>query len=111
MLTCLYLLKFDKLDTDISLLNFNSKRHDKCKFALTLIQALTIAHLFPFEAVQKHQHSQLCVLRENSNVKASLTCLVFHFTDKIQIRQQKHLISMKMYRIQVIFFKNLLKFL
>ena len=64
------LLKFEnKLDTLYqSLKFFNSKHHDKCKFASTLIQLLTIAHLFRLKIVQKHQ---LCVLRENSNVRVS----------------------------------------
>ena len=63
------LLKFgNKLDRGINHFNFNSKHHDKCKFALKLIGLLTVFNLFPLEVVQKCQDRQLCVLRENSFV-------------------------------------------
>ena len=46
-------LKFEnKSDTVISHINFNSKCHDKCEFALNLIQLVTIFNLFPLEVVQ-----------------------------------------------------------
>ena len=44
------LLEFeDKLDREISLLNLNSKHHDKYKFALKLIILWPIYNLFPLE--------------------------------------------------------------
>ena len=61
------LFKFEnKLDIEINPFNFNSKHYDKCKFSLKLIGLLTVSNLFPLEVVQKYQHCQLCVLRENS---------------------------------------------
>ena len=42
----------NKSDTFISDINFNSKCHDKCEFALNLIQLVTIFNLFPLEVVQ-----------------------------------------------------------
>ena len=45
--------KFDiKLDAVISQLNFDSKYHDKCKFALNLIYLATIFNLFPLEVAK-----------------------------------------------------------
>ena len=61
------LFKFEnKLDREINPFNFNSKHYDKCKFSLKLIRLLTVSNLFPLLVVQKCQHCQLCVLRENS---------------------------------------------
>ena len=54
--------------TCISHSNFNSKHDDKCKFTFTFIPLVTTCNLFPLEVVQKYQHCQLCVLRENSIV-------------------------------------------
>ena len=71
------LLKFEtKLDEEINHFNFNSKHHDKCKFALKLIWYLTVFKLFSLEVVQKCQCCQLCVLQESSNGSAlpDLSC-------------------------------------
>ena len=51
--------------TEIYHINSNSKHHGKCKFAFKLIRFLTVLNLFTLEVVQKCQHCQLCVLREN----------------------------------------------
>ena len=60
-------LKFEnKLDREINHFNFNSKHYEKCKFALKLIEFLTVSNLFKLEVVQKCQHCQLCVLQKNS---------------------------------------------
>ena len=56
------------MDIVISHFNFNSKHHDESKFTLTFISLVTTSNLFPLEIVQKCQHWQLCVLRENSVV-------------------------------------------
>ena len=50
----------NKLDVVISQVNFISKD----KFALKLIDLVTIPNLFPLKVVQKYQN---CVFRENSN--------------------------------------------
>ena len=57
-----------KVDTIISYTYPDSRYHVKCKFASEFILLITITNLFPFKVVQKCQHCQLCVLRENSNV-------------------------------------------
>ena len=54
------------LNAVISDFNFNSMHPDNLKSALKFIQLVTIPNLFPFKDVQKCQHCQLCVLRENS---------------------------------------------
>ena len=54
------------MEMAISHLNFNSKHHDKCKFAVTLIPLVTISNLLSLLGVQNCQHCQLCVLLENS---------------------------------------------
>ena len=56
-----------KLDKEINHFSFNSKHYKKCKFTLKLIGLLTVSNLFPLEVVQKCQHCQLCLLRDNSN--------------------------------------------
>ena len=63
------------MDIVISHFNFNSKHHSKRQFALTFIPLVTTDNLFPLEFVQKCQHCQLRVLRENS--------VALHFLDKI----------------------------
>ena len=46
------LLKFEnKLDVVNSHINFISKNHNKCKFALKFIKLGTVPKLFPFEVV------------------------------------------------------------
>ena len=51
------LLKFEnKLDVITIDINFISKHVDKLKFALKIIQLVTIPNLFPLEVVQKCQH-------------------------------------------------------
>ena len=70
MLAFLYYLNLKiKVDTVVIHVYFDSKYDVKCKFASTFIQLVTIINLFLFEVVQKCQHCQLCVLRENSNRK------------------------------------------
>ena len=54
------------MDRKINHFDYNSKHHDKYKSALKLIALLTIYNSFPLEVVQKYQHCQLYVLRENS---------------------------------------------
>ena len=54
------------MGTVISHITFNLKHNDKCKFALTFISLATTSNLFSVEVVQKCQHCQFCVLRENS---------------------------------------------
>ena len=67
MLAFFVSLKFEnKLDREINHFNFNSKHYEKCKFALKLIEFLTVSNLFKLEVVQKCQHCQLCVLQKNS---------------------------------------------
>ena len=58
--------------------NFNSKYHDKCIFVVKLISLANTSNLFPLEVVQKCQHCQLCVLRENSNTW--IFQIVFHIS-------------------------------
>ena len=59
------LLKFEnKLDIVITRINFISKKHDKCKYALKFIELVTTLSIIPLEVVQR---CQLCVLRENSS--------------------------------------------
>ena len=66
----LFIIKFEnKLDIVISHINLISKQHDKCKFALKVIQFITIPDLFVLVVVQKCQLCQLCVLWENSHAK------------------------------------------
>ena len=61
----------------ISYLNFKSKHHDKCKFAVKLISlANTSNFFFSLEVVQKCQHYQLSVLRENSNMRVNKVRIV-----------------------------------
>ena len=67
MLAFLYSLNLKiKVHTVVIYVYFDSKYDVKCKFASTFIQLVTIINLFLFEVVQKCQHYQLCVLRENS---------------------------------------------
>ena len=54
------------MDIVISYLNFNLKYHDKYTFVVKLISLANTCNLFSLEVVQKCQHCQLCVLRENS---------------------------------------------
>ena len=66
MLAFLYYLNLTiKVHTVVSDIYLDSKYHVKCKFASKFIQLVTITTLFPFGVVQKCQHCQLCVLREN----------------------------------------------
>ena len=59
----LFVIKFEnKLDIVISHINLISKQQDKCKFALKVIQLITIPNLFVLVVVQKCQLCQLCVL-------------------------------------------------
>ena len=57
------------MDIDKSHLNFNSKDHNKCKFAPKLIPLVITSTLFSSEVVQICQHCQCCALRENSNTR------------------------------------------
>ena len=54
------------MDVVINYLYFNLKHHDKCKFTFKLILLIITSNLFSLEVVQKCQHCQLYVLRENS---------------------------------------------
>ena len=54
------------MDNVISHFSFNKKHNDKCKFALNFLPLVTTSNLFSLEVVQKCQHCQLFVLRENS---------------------------------------------
>ena len=57
------LLKFqNKMDREISDLNYISKNYDKCKSALKLIRFLTVYNLFPLEVVQNCELCQLYLL-------------------------------------------------
>ena len=60
----------NKMVIDISDFTFNSKHCNK--FALKLISLLTVSNLFPLDFVQKCQHCQLCMLRENSTGQTDL---------------------------------------
>ena len=57
---------YNKMDREISHLNYNSKHYYKYKFALKLIRLWTVFNLFPLKVVQKYQRCHFCVLRKNS---------------------------------------------
>ena len=68
MLECLYCFNYENLtDIVISYFKFNSKHHDKYTFVVKLTSLANTSKLCTLEVVQKYQHSQLCLLRENSN--------------------------------------------
>ena len=81
------LLKFgNKMDTEISHFNYNSKYYDKCKSASKLIRLLSDDNLF-WLVVQKCQHCQLCILWENFTEQkksvAKTECKIANYRYKI----------------------------
>ena len=64
----------NKLDKEISLINFNSKHHYNFIFALPFVQLVrsTISKLFPFKVTQNCHRFHLCASRENLNCQVAL---------------------------------------
>ena len=59
------LLKFEnQLDPIIINTNFNSEHSDKCKFAVNVIQLVTISNLFPLETTIMPALPTLCITRK-----------------------------------------------
>ena len=66
MLAFFYCLNFQKmLENSVTSIFIQGTMEN---VTLKQIKQLPVSNLFPLEVVQKCQHCQLCVLRENSNV-------------------------------------------